>query len=269
VRRRPAVSVAATLVAASLVVAGAGTASASRRPLRRVVATYAVPVRACRTATAVAWHRGPRIPSTRRVALPKRIAAQVALYLDQYSATAVLAPRGWGCTASYAEDGAGLFFVYSPRERSPGYFPSMWPHRRSARRELVVQTNPSCVACVLAQACPYFAHARHLMHLWGYWGRSSSTACRVPRGERVRELSSSLMSLVDPPRVLGNQVPSGGPYAALGEVGYTPVGREHVRAGSFLMTCALPPQDHALCYASLHWFARTAPSVSDAPRHQG
>jgi hypothetical protein len=200
------------------------------------------------------------------VGLPRRIASQVALYLDQYSATAVLGPRGWDCTASYGEDGAGLFFVYSPKEPSPGFFPSMWPHRRSVRRELVVQTNPSCVACVLVQACPYFAHARHLMHLWGYWGRDSSATCRVPHGEQVRELSTSLMALVDPPHVLGNQVPSGGPYAALGEVGYRPVATGHGRPGSFLMTCALPARDHALCYASLHWFARAVPSTPGAPR---
>ena len=169
----------------------------------------------------------------------------------------MLGPRGWSCTASYGQDGAGLFFVFPPSESSPGFFPSVWPPRRSDRRELVVQTNPACVSCVLAQACPYFAHARHLMHLWGYWSPGDQNACRVPHGERVRQLSPSLMSVVDPPHVLGNEVPSGGPFAALGEAGYDPVVAAGVRPGSYLMTCTLPSRDHPLCYASLQWFARS------------
>jgi hypothetical protein len=188
--------------------------------------------------------------------VPARIAAQSAIYVDQYSTMAVLGPRGWSCIASYAQDGEGLFFVYAPTERSPGFFPSIWPPRRSDRSELVLQTSPACVSCVLSQACPYFAHARHLMHLWGYWTSSADKVCRVPRGERVRQLAPTLVSIVDPPNVLGNQVPSGGRFAALGEIGYAPVATTDARSGSFLLTCTLPGRDHPLCYASLHWFAR-------------
>lgn len=222
------------------------------------VATHAVPVRACRTKTAVAWDRGPRIPPTRRVGVPARIAKQVALFTDAYSTTAVLGPRGWRCDASLYADGGGLLVVYAPRERSPGFFPTTWPPHRSDARELVVQSNPACVSCVLSQACPYFAHARHLMHAWGYWTTSSTRACRVPRGERVVELATTLMGVVDPPRLLGNDVPSGGRFAALGEVGYFPVARRDAPQGSFQMTCTLPARDHSLCYASLSWFARAS-----------
>ena len=94
------------------------------------------------------------------------------------------------------------------------------------------------------------------MHLWGYWTVTSPRACSVPRGERVTELGPTLMRVVDPPRVLGNLVPSGGRYAALGEVGYSPVPHGDSPQGSSSMSCVLPPRDHALCYASLHWYAR-------------
>ena len=252
----------AGLVVAVAVATPAAASSSHRRALARPhsVATYVVPVRACRTKTAVEWQRGPKIPSTRRVAVPTGIARQVALYTDQYSATEVLGPRGWRCVVSYYADGGALFFIFAPDERSPGFFPDESPPRRSDRRELVVQSNPACVSCVLAQACPYFAHARHLMHEWGYWSAKATKACRVPTGERVRQLAPTLMQVVDPPHVLGYDVPSGGPYSALGEVGYFPVAHRDAPQGSYQMTCTLPGRDHALCYASLHWNARSSTS---------
>ena len=248
---------AVVLVALTVVAPAAASLRHMRDDVRRyAVATHLVPVRACRTKTAANWQRGPRIPSARRVGIPARIAAQAALYIDAYSATAVLGPRGWRCVASYYADGGVLLFIYAPGERSPGFFPELWPPHRTNQRELVVQSNPACVSCVLAQACPYFASARHLLHEWGYWSSATTKACLVPHGERVAVLGTTLESVVDPPGVLGNDMPSGGRYAALGEVGYVPVRRLGAGQASYLLTCTLPARDHALCYASLHWFAR-------------
>lgn len=251
---------AGAIVAVAVATPAAAAATHPRGVARRhSPATYVVPVRACRTKTAATWQRGPKIPRNRRVAVSASIAEQVALYTDQYSATSVLGPRGWQCVVSYYADGGSVFFIYAPGERSPGFFPKLWPPRRSDLRELVVQSNPSCVSCVLTQACPYFAHARHLMHEWGYWSRAATRTCRIPHGERVTELAPTLMAVVDPPLVLGNDLPSGGAYAALGEVGYFPVPHPGEPQGSYEMTCTLPDRDHALCYASLHWYARSTP----------
>jgi hypothetical protein len=256
------VSLTLSLVAFLIVTAGASAAATTRDARAPVhphaVAAFAVPVRVCATETAVAWQRGPRIGRQRGIAVPERIAAQVAVYTDEHSATAVLGPRGWRCSASYGSGGGATLVVYAPGEHAPGFFPTLWPPRRSDRRELVFESDAACVSCVLTQACPYFAHARHLLHAWGYWSAITSRACRVPPRERVSELSPTLMSVVDPRGVLGTDVPSGGPFAAIGDVGYVPMPQGSSPQGSYQLTCALPAADHALCYAALHWFAHAS-----------
>jgi hypothetical protein len=178
---------------------------------------------------------------------------QVAVYTDEYSVQSVLGPRGWRCVASYGADGSGGITVYAPSERSPGFYPHFTTNK-SGLRGINVFAQPSCVGCYLEMARPYFKRALMRVQRWFHGPRPAK--CRIPRRERVRTLSSTLVSAIDPPRVTGNNYPSGGPYFAIGNVFLSDSTSERGTSGSYFMTCALPSRDHALCYASLNWFAK-------------
>ena len=212
-----------------------------------------VPVRVCPAATGSAWGKGPKIPQTRAIAVPRSIANQVAVYTDEYSVQSVLGPRGWKCIASYGADGSGGITVYAPSERSPGFFPH-FTSNKSGLRGINVFAQPSCVGCYLQMACPYFKRALMAVHRWFHG--PGAAKCRVPSHERVRKLSATLVSVVDPPRVTGNNYPSGGRYFAIGNVFFSNSRSDRGPSGSYFMTCALPSRDHALCYASLNWLSK-------------
>jgi hypothetical protein len=212
-----------------------------------------VPVRVCPAATGSGWAKGPRIPRTRAIAEPLAIAQQVAIYTDGYSIQSILGPRGWRCVASYGADGSGGITIYAPGERSPGFYPHFTTNK-SGLRGLNVFAQPSCVGCYLQMACPYFKRALAREHQW-FHGPQAAT-CRVPRRERVRTLSATLVSVIDPRHVTGNNHPSGGRYVAIGNVFFSDSRSVSGPSGSYFMTCALPSRDHALCYASLDWFAK-------------
>jgi hypothetical protein len=237
-------------LAASHIAVAAGAAAAPVSP--GPPALERVPVRVCPAMAGAAWGRGPRIPRTRVIAEPPTIARQVAVFTDAYSVQSILGPRGWRCVASYAADGSGGITIYAPGERSPGFFPHFTTNK-SGLRGLHVFAQPSCVGCYLQMACPYFKRALVRAHRWFHGPRQAT--CRVPRHERVRTLSATLVRVIDPRRVTGNNYPSGGGYVALGNVFFSDSKSAAGTSGSYFMTCALPSRDHAICYASLHWFA--------------
>jgi hypothetical protein len=103
-------------------------------------------------------------------------------------------------------------------------------------------------------ACPYFKRALTREHRWFHGPQAAS--CRVPKHERVRTLSATLVSVIDPPHVTGNNYPSGGRYVAIGNVFFSDSKNASGPSGSYFMTCALPSRDHAICYASLNWFSK-------------
>jgi hypothetical protein len=212
-----------------------------------------VPVRACPAATGTSWGKGPKIPRTREINLPRAIAKQVAIFTDEFSVQSVLGPRGWRCIASYGADGSGGITVYAPNERSPGFYPH-FTSNKSGLRGINVSAQPSCVGCYLQMACPYFKRALIREHRW-FHGPQAAT-CRVPTHEQVRTLSATLVSVVDPPHLTGNNYPSGGPYFAIGNVFFSDSRSASGPSGSYFMTCALPSRDHAICYASLNWFSK-------------
>jgi hypothetical protein len=243
------------LATAPLAVAGSSSAAAAATPRRHtpVPALERVPVRVCPAATGSGWGKGPKIPRTRAIAVPLSIARQVAVFTDEFSVQSVLGPRGWKCVASYGTDGSGGITIYAPSERSPGFFPHFTTNK-SGLRGINVSAQPSCVGCYLQMACPYFKRALMRVHRWFHGPQAAK--CRVPKHERVDVLSASLVSVVDPPHVTGNNFPSGGGYFALGNVFFSDSRSARGPSGSYLMTCALPTADHALCYASLNWFAK-------------
>jgi hypothetical protein len=235
--------------------AGAQGGTAADHQRRPVPLLQRVPVRAC-PAEAGSWGKGPRIPRTRAIAVPLAIARQVDVFTDQYSVQSVLGPRGWNCVASYGADGSGGITIYAPDERSPGFFPH-FTSNKSGLHGINVSAQPSCVGCYLQMACPYFKRALERVHRWFHG--PDAAKCHVPKRERVRPLSATLVSVIDPPQVTGNNYPSGGRYFAIGNVFLSNSRSARGPSGSYFMTCSLPARDHAICYAALNWFSKHWP----------
>lgn len=236
--------------------AGAADQAVAARPHRhgtQAASLQLVSVRVCPAATGTVWRKGPKIPRSLEIVEPRSIARQVAVFTDEFSVQSVLGPRGWKCVASYSADGGGGITVYAPSEPSPGFFPHFTTNK-SGLRGIHVSAQPSCVGCYLQMACPYFKRALLREHRWFHGPRAAE--CRVPKHERITTLSTTLVSAVDPVHVTGNNYPSGGRYVAIGNVFFSDSRSTRGSSGSYFMTCALPPQDHAICYASLNWFAK-------------
>ena len=257
-RRRTAVVVAVAVALAVGLGAGWLLGHAARSPAARTGATSTtatpadatevralLPLTVCPTTFAVAGMpgRAPSAPSV-PVRVPADLAHRLAVYTDSHGSMQVVAPVGWQCSAQYGADGSGGVTVY-PAGEQPA--PSGAGPATSGLTEAVSGSETSaCVGCTDGQACPYFSAAARTWHQdFPTMGCTSA-----PAGERVRTVSRTEVSIVDPPGVKGGGTPSGGPDPADALMTYVPGSDD----GSWLITCTLPPTDHAMCAASLEAF---------------
>jgi hypothetical protein len=196
-------------------------------------------------------------PRQQRVNVPEPVASQVAVYTETGEILRLLAPNGWHCIVWTAEDGGAVFEVFPPWEISPKFFES-FPATHSQRQGITLYAEPACGGCLFSIACPYFASARAAMHKEGLWFPDSAKMCRPPEGEVVHQLSSPVVQAVDPPGVIGDNWPTGGPYTAISEIAYSGYYERHAPPfGASILTCTLPPQDETLCLDTLAWFEDT------------
>ena len=72
-----------------------------------------------------------------------------------------------------------------------------------------------------------------------------------PASERLTTISPHVVHFTDPPGIKGDGDPSGGKYAAMGEMTYYD---DLASDGSWTETCVLPPTDLSLCTAILDNF---------------
>jgi hypothetical protein len=175
----------------------------------------------------------PKVPKTRVVGVPPRLGMHLSLYVDRDELLGLLGPRGLRCVAAIGADGGGGMDLY---------------RKGDGRIGASVSAVPSCVACLLQLACPFFARAR--AELGRLYGRRFVATCHVPRGERVTASSGVLRVVDDPPRVKGDDYPSGSSYWALGNAFF----RWTRSPGSYLVSYTLPNGWRPESYAALHWF---------------
>jgi hypothetical protein len=177
--------------------------------------------------------RTPKIPKTRVIGLPPHLGDHLSLYVDREELLSVIGPRGFRCVAAIGADGGGGMDIYRKGDGQLGGS---------------VSTVPSCVACLLQLACPYFESAR--AKLLKLYGKRFVTSCHVPKGERVTAVSDVLRRVDDPPHVKGDDYPSGARYWALGDA-YFGWAR---KPGSYLISYTLPSGWRPESYAALSWF---------------
>lgn len=177
------------------------------------------PVKVCATSGPGAQGAASRVPGGMRASLPAGL-THLSFYAN--NALTVLAPAGWSCQSTVAEDGGAEYAVE----------PSVYSHD-----VVTASTGGACAGCSAETACPFFPSADSLVPDQ----RCPSTA---PKRQREVRISSTLVEFEDPPGVQG---PS--PFTALGVMIY----RDD---NALLETCRLPAAQRATCSAILNDFVK-------------
>ena len=225
------------------VVAGATRNTCSKGGATTQTVTASVPV--SRVSDDMGHHTGPApktLPSSITLSLPPSLVGEVTDYSDQMKIMQVIGPKDWQCAASYGADGGGGLQVYSPNEEAPS------GSAFSNQSAEAVEGHETSVGLLnrLEQACPLFPSAAVALES-EYQLSCSETK---PAEEQSTQLSSTVVEFEDPPGVVGDGDPSGGPYPANGVMIYIP-GSDN---GSWTETCTLPASEHSLCTLSLNQF---------------
>jgi len=250
-RRTLVVSLAALSVALAPTVlataSGFSRAAASTSSASSHVHFASVPVRACRSSYAsTGTSTPPRMPRSRVIAIPGNLEGRVAVYTDTRQWLRVLAPNGWSCVAC-VENGPFELSIVPRGEKVPGFCTDPGGMQRKDGRIGLNVTGYGASLSMYQLVCPYFRSAR--VDLYKSVAGLKPSICRRPHRELVSSVAMGLKEVDDPPHVAGDNFPSGGIHWALGNASWG------IEQGSYLLTCTLPSSLHALCYASLAWFA--------------
>ena len=172
----------------------------------------------------------PSLPRSLSASVTPDEARRVSFYSDGW--LTVLAPHGWHCTGVVGATGAlDLVVVPSGVSSSRGL-----PDRRAAA---VTARIPSPeTGEVGGDVCSLFPDATPV---------PDSPCPAAATRERVVRLTATTVAYEDPPHVVGNGDPSGGPDPANGVAVYA-----HSRAAE--ATCTLPQPEHATCTLILNDF---------------
>jgi hypothetical protein len=201
-------------------------------------ATSTVRVAICPTFSGVVNWTSWTPPAGVQVNVTRSQARRLAMYMGYGGYPRMIGPSNWSCLASEGADGnAVLEAVPSP------YSTPRMSGRWEAARGLSVQVDPACLSCRLLLACPFFPSARK-MYKDNYPGAKGCSP--APPAETLYTLSSYAVAFSDPPGVVGDGQPSGGPTTANGAAVFDPKGATAVA------TCALPDSQRWLCTVTLN-----------------
>jgi hypothetical protein len=203
----------------------------------------AVPVVACATAYGVRLPL-PKLPKKEELSLPATLIGRVELYTDTRGQMRLLAPSGWDCHATIGADGSEELVIYPKNEAATAA-----KGAASLAQAVVGSETSACMICELSQACTLFIHAA--MALQRVYPNVPCPA--QPVGLTTEVKSQTEISFVDPPKVRGPGVPSGGANPAYGAMTY-PAGTAQANDGSWMETCTLGTL-RATCQASLQYFS--------------
>jgi uncharacterized protein DUF4850 len=199
-----------------------------------------LPLNVCKTTVGDSSEKPVNLPTSVKVDVPKDSASKLALYSDDEGVIEVLAPTGWTCSALIGADGSSSVTV------QPAGLPPT-PSPVTTTEEVRAAQTSACVGCRESLACPLFIDAAN-DYLQQFQQRCPS---RRPTSERLTTISPHVVHFTDPPGIKGDGDPSGGKYAAMGEMTYY---NDLASDGSWTETCVLPPSDRSLCMAILSNF---------------
>lgn len=224
--------------------AGASVASAASASVGQGSRSPAtVPVVACPTAYGV---RIPlaKLPRREKLSLPTTLVGRAELYTDTRGQMRLLAPAGWDCHATIGADGSERLMIYPVSDAATAA-----KGAASLSQAVVGSETSACMICELSQACTLFIHAA--MALQRIYPNIPCPA--QPVGLATEVVSKTEISFVDPPKVKGPGVPSGGANPAYGAMTY-PAGTPQANSGSWMETCTLRTL-RATCQTSLQYFS--------------
>jgi hypothetical protein len=217
---------AAAAVVASLGTLRASAASSVRLNVVRCPTVYGLPRD---------QYKIPAVPSSLNAIVTPAAAGRLSFYSNGW--LSVLAPRGWHCAGVVAATGALDLDV-----RPPGVSAS--PGLSDSRADAVTARVPSPDTGEVGGAvCAFFPHATP---------RPDSLCPSTPSGETAVRLSGTAVAFEDPPGVVGDGDPSGGPDPANGVAVYA-------RSEAAEATCTLPQAEHATCTNILNDFLARHP----------
>ena len=90
-----------------------------------------------------------------------------------------------------------------------------------------------------------------------------SSATKVPAGEQFTRVNHTTADFIDPPGVAGIGTPSGGSYAARGQLRYSPRPIPSMGDEAAEVTCTLPASDASLCQTIIDGFRPWVDPVGD------
>lgn len=254
-----------TALAAPLLAIAPGGPSGAMQP--RAMASrvhYAsVPVRVCHSfyASSGAVTHFTKIPRWKTIAIPGDLTDEVAMYTDPRQGLEFLGPKGWNCYGNFG-NGNLAFTIWPPNERAPGLVAQQGGRQKPSKREGINFVGYAASVALWQLVCPYFRDAR--VELYSYAKPDvQSSSCRRPKREVVVPVNAELKRVDDPPRLAGDNYPSGGTEWALGNAFFGNYGG----GSTYLLTCTMPSSLHSLCYSSLSWFYSHWTRVSDKPEH--
>jgi hypothetical protein len=216
-----------------------------------------VPVVECPSVYGIPGTPASQYPSTIAVSLPAAVAERLSYYSDSTrSVDPILAPRGWDCRVGIGADGQIAVGVFPAG--TPDNFPAAF--ERSTARGVFAYSQSACLGCISDTACPLVPFASK-----GTFSGFSPCPYGRPPTEEVRWANGSpntppgaatndVVYFADPPGVVGDGAPSGGPLTARGVLLFVnDLGSQGYAAS--IETCTLSTSMSALCTPILNDFS--------------
>ena len=173
--------------------------------------------------------------------------SQLANYTDGAHSMAVVAPRGWHCSAIDAADGNVDVFVAPPGTSSA-----------TAAGADTTDLREGIGAYLDGRSWELTCAAMPDLVLSG-----SSRCSKVPAGEKFTRIDHTTAGFVDPPGVAGIGTPSGGRYTARGRIRYSPRPIPTMGDLAAEVTCTLPASDASMCQTILDYFRPWVDPIGD------
>ncbi len=214
-------------------------------PMASAAPTARVHVIVCPTSLGV---NNPPKPVASSATMPAS-AAHLVVYSTTSGYLQILGPRNLACQGGIGADGGANITAWSASSPNAGI----------GHGGVTAVVYPTCLACQLTLACPFFPAAlRALRSQYSYLNCGSQ-----PLGQIVRRLSADAVAFADPageyvsPHA-DSLVPSNSPYPANGVVVYDIYRYRGYRDSTTMgAVCVLPASEHAVCTAVLNEFLAT------------
>jgi hypothetical protein len=213
-----------------------------------------VPVVECPSVYGIPGTPAPKYPSTIAVSLPAAVAERLSYYSDSTrSVDPILAPRGWDCRVGVGADGQIAVGVFP--QSTPDKFP--YSFERSDVQGVVARSDSSCAGCISGTVCPLAPSATEGTFASGFpcpYSRPPTEEVRWANGSPNTPPGAATNDVVyftDPPGVVGDGAPSGGPLTARGVLLFV----NEQGAAASIETCTLPTSMSALCTPILNDFS--------------